>query len=1395
MLGAMVVAVASVVVGQTADVSYVTTFDTDLRYPGRLAAPAGGGVYATDEVTGEILQFDDAGAVVGTFVIVELPVGIAVHPDGRVFVSRCDGAVGIYDAAFGLLGTLDPAPLTMTYPNDIAVHPTTGEVYVADTVEHRIMVFDGTTGLLARSWGMEGAGLSEFESPTALALNADTGQVVVADVDNFRAQVFDTGGMLQFKFGYRILFTSSGETAWFARSAGLALDACGNIYLADALMGTVRAFDSLGTEIDPDHLPLIGYGSAPGELRIPGDALISGGRLYVANTNNASVEVYNVACTAGSPATEPLEQAGFTMGDRLRPGAVKAGGAMRPDNPFEVVDAIHAGTYAWNLDVNQDGRVDVSDLGIVVDDFGGATVADFYNGDAGPLESSMTSFDPPHVIDLENACGRCHSMDGLPGGMLDPTGQANLCQSCHTSGGIAHNMPIADLSIASSHPWGVGADEGGSMGPDAGSELALHLDNGNVRCGTCHQPHNSDNGEPLLRVDNSTGALCKECHRGDTGPIEHGANFTKYCTDCHDLHSTDNTNMSLIYQTFNTFNFGEVDVTFTDNTVGVGPGAYVDPDPNVRGICETCHEYPSADPNIQPPHVLDPSMGLCSDCHKHHNGLRPGLDALPEGQYVGVDTCNLCHVDMHADWAGTRHEGAWGTLDAIFQGENAICLACHTVGFGEPTGYVDQATTPHLDGVQCENCHGPGSGHTNDVLMVHPTIDKSAALCGSCHTDSHHPTFDEWETSGHAVSSDHAYYGSCYACHKPLGDDPVTGDPYNVDCVACHSPHMQTGNAADPEPDHDYQLLYPEVVVTPPSNDPDEAQDPARFNLCGQCHHSRGRTWEATSRGPHHSVQGNTYVGEMPVPVGMPDLVPFTESDHAGLDLQCVTCHMYTAPHSDGPPEVDAITGHSWHINYEACVSCHESAEAAEALAEGVQAGVQARVDGIAAALGDPATWEYSCCGGPPEGPGGQDDIPDSVKQARFLYYYVIGDASMGVHNGPYTAGILEAAEALSGAGAPQPLYMGSVVCSACHPDQTALQRVHAHSHKLTPLSGAAPTYPPEGTYAGVPDPIPFADWTDVSYVIGGYYRKARFITQSGNIFIGASDTFDGATGVETQWNLEFPPGGSGLNWVDYHATDTAPKPYNYSCFQCHTTGPQEVPGGFEDWAEPGVQCEACHGEGSGHALHPIAATIVVDNTAAQCGTCHTRGGDNNVVIAKGGYIRHHEQYPELLAGAHWERDCVDCHQPHTSAYYDPANGITTSCMDCHDLLNPGVDMGQHGGKTFTRGSYSEVLTCKSCHMAYATKSATAADAAVIGPDARMGDIKTHVFNINTAEVDYNAMFSADGSELLQNQGPGGDQAAVTVDFVCLRCHNGIGDAPPFTLAEAAAEAAGYHTP
>jgi hypothetical protein len=70
-----------------------------------------------------------------------------------------------------------------------------------------------------------------------------------------------------------------------------------------------------------------------------------------------------------------------------------------------------------------------------------------------------------------------------------------------------------------------------------------------------------------------------------------------------------------------------------------------------------------------------------------------------------------------------------------------------------------------------------------------------------------------------------------------------------------------------------------------------------------------------------------------------------------------------------------------------------------------LQAEVQAGLDAIAARLGDPATWEYTSAGGPDA--AGQAAIPDVVKQVRFMYYWILNDGSLGVHNPEYARSII----------------------------------------------------------------------------------------------------------------------------------------------------------------------------------------------------------------------------------------------------------------------------------------------------------------------------------------------------------------------------------------------------
>jgi hypothetical protein len=197
---------------------------------------------------------------------------------------------------------------------------------------------------------------------------------------------------------------------------------------------------------------------------------------------------------------------------------------------------------------------------------------------------------------------------------------------------------------------------------------------------------------------------------------------------------------------------------------------------------------------------------------------------------------------------------------------------------------------------------------------------------------------------------------------------------------------------------------------------------------------------------------------------------------------------------------------------------------------------------------------------------------------------------------------------------------------------------------------------------------------------------------------------------------------------------------------------------------------------------NPQARDLFVDASASFCGECHNwpYGSDPRIIDAADGYIRYGEQYAELLAsGGHASFDCVKCHQVHASTNYDRSNAIHRNCRDCHDDMN----MALHDGNVFFRGAYSETLTCESCHMPYAVRTAAAAGVDAVGDLGRMGDGRSHLFRIDVNEVNFTGMFSDDMTRVrTDDQGRG----AATLDFVCVRCHNGIGNA--FAMTETSAK-------
>ena len=302
--------------------------------------------------------------------------------------------------------------------------------------------------------------------------------------------------------------------------------------------------------------------------------------------------------------------------------------------------------------------------------------------------------------------------------------------------------------------------------------------------------------------------------------------------------------------------------------------------------------------------------------------------------------------------------------------------------------------------------------------------------------------------------------------------------------------------------------------------------------------------------------------------------------------------------------------------------------------------------------------------------------------------------------------------------------YAGSDTCFACHPTK----------HNDFIVSGSPWKLKTAELASNNPIPVPAGyDWEIISYVIGGNRWSTLYVDDSGYIITSAGDQPG-----NNQYNLMTG------TWSDYRPGEVVP----FDCGSCHATGYSSegnqdgLEGIVGTWALEGVQCEACHGPALKHVQGEGAkkSTVTIDTSDTLCGSCHTSGNDTSVIPAQFGFIEKNGQYNEFLASPHKNYDCVSCHDPHKKAEFS----IRVECGSCH----------QWQKDDFRDSTMDQVgVTCEDCHMPMATLSAQA-----LGP--YMGDVKTHLFRINT---DPDASMFTDDGAFAQN--------FVTLDFACLACH------------------------
>lgn len=204
------------------------------------------------------------------------PIGVALTPDTIFLADSALKKVFLFDRNGKVRRVIDG----MERPTEMAYHPGTGRIYIADTLAHEIDVFD-LTGEFLFKFGGRGSEGGALNFPSHLSLSED--RLYVNDTMNFRIQVFDLDGRFISSIGQ--IGDGSGD---LAQPKGLATDAANNIYVADALFSRVQIFDA-----DGRFLLAVGKdGQGFGEFWLPAGIFIAQDRMYVADSYNRRIQVF-----------------------------------------------------------------------------------------------------------------------------------------------------------------------------------------------------------------------------------------------------------------------------------------------------------------------------------------------------------------------------------------------------------------------------------------------------------------------------------------------------------------------------------------------------------------------------------------------------------------------------------------------------------------------------------------------------------------------------------------------------------------------------------------------------------------------------------------------------------------------------------------------------------------------------------------------------------------------------------------------------------------------------------------------------------------------------------------------------------------------------------------------
>lgn len=209
------------------------------------------------------------------------PYGVVVDRTGKVYVTDTgDRRVFVFDPANKKLSFIGQSPTgTVGLPLGIAVD-TSVLAYIADGKLKVVLVYN-QSGDLVRTIGHTG----ELENPSGVVVNETLGRVYVVDSQAHEVKVYTKDGTFLFKFGKR--GTGDGE---FNYPTNIAIGKDGKLYIVDTINARVEVFDADGTFL----WKFGSLGDALGQFSRPkGIALDSQGNIYVVDAAFNNFQIFN----------------------------------------------------------------------------------------------------------------------------------------------------------------------------------------------------------------------------------------------------------------------------------------------------------------------------------------------------------------------------------------------------------------------------------------------------------------------------------------------------------------------------------------------------------------------------------------------------------------------------------------------------------------------------------------------------------------------------------------------------------------------------------------------------------------------------------------------------------------------------------------------------------------------------------------------------------------------------------------------------------------------------------------------------------------------------------------------------------------------------------------------